>query len=193
MGLQQTQNILANLYTNKSFREDFFKDPERLGNDFKLNSEEINELVKLQKDIDFFAKSLITKRREEVKKILPLILNYLKEKEFNEFFLDFTTNFTPKGIKKHLEDAYCFLVFLEKKAIELSISNIKYRFLKEIIKYEKIHVNRLYLKEKFKVYFLKYKIDDLEKKINDNNYELKLKPTVFLFIEFGNFYKSFYM
>lgn len=186
MGLQQTQNILANLYTNKRFRDDFFKNPEKLGNDFKLNNEEINELVKLQKDIDFFAKSLITKRREEVKKILPLILNYLKEKDFNEFFLDFTTNFTPKGIKKHLEDAYYFLVFLEKKAI-------KYRFLTAIIKYEKIHVNRLYLKENFKIYFLKYKINDLEKKINDNNYELKLKPTVFLFIEFGDFYKSFYL
>lgn len=193
MGLQQTQNILASLYTNKNFRDNFFKDPEKLGNEFKLNSEEINELVKLQKGIDFFAKSLITKRREEVKKILPLILNYLKDKEFNELFLDFTTHFTPKGIKKHLEDAYYFLIFLEKKAIELSTSNIKYHFLKEIIKYEKIHVNRLYLKENFKIYFLKYKTNDLEKKINDNNYELKIKPTVFLFIEFGDFYKSFYL
>lgn len=187
MGLQQTQHILAKLYTETSFRENFFKKPAEVGNEFKLTVEEVNELIKLEKDIVFFASSLITKRREEVKKITPMLLEYLKKPKFNELFLAFSNTFTPKGIKKHLEDAYYFILFLEKKTIK-EIDSI---FLKELIKLEKTHVKRLYLKERFGIYLLKYKTNELEKKIRDNSYVLKFRPSIFMFFEYGDFYKSF--
>lgn len=114
MSLLQQQNFLARLYTDEKLRRDFLSAPEKIGRENNLSKNEIADLTTVLPDeINFFADSLVWKRLREVEKFLPLTKQSLGE-DFTKLFKDFSQNFNPQSIKKHLEDAFEFCAYLEK-------------------------------------------------------------------------------
>lgn len=114
MSLLQQQNFLARLYTDEKLRREFLSAPEKIGRENDLDEFEIADLTAVLPDeIIFFADSLFWKRLREVEKFLPLTKEFIGE-DFTKLFKDFSQNFNPQSIKKHLEDAFEFCEFLEK-------------------------------------------------------------------------------
>ncbi|MFN8670915.1 MAG: hypothetical protein U0457_02385 [Candidatus Sericytochromatia bacterium] len=192
MDLIKIQNLLSKLYTNKKFRDNFFSNYESFLEDYSLNKEDAKEIILKKEEIIFFAKSLIIKRREEVRKIIPLTSIYIKN-TFNELFSSFSEIFTPNGIKKHLEDSYNFLIFLEK-----NLNNDL--LLKNIIKYEKNFLINI-LSPKNNIIYFHYCITDIKKILSLDNLEeknkfikrLKYKPAIFINLKYKNSWFGIYI
>lgn len=124
MSLREQQNLLARLYTDKNLREKFFAEPKKIGFEFELTQKEIHEIVEIApQELNFFAESLFWKRVREVEKFLPFTKKILAE-DFQSLFEQFTQNFNPKSVKKHLEDAFEFCKFLQTNEIPLIAKNI---------------------------------------------------------------------
>jgi hypothetical protein len=115
MSLQKQQDFLAKIYTDEKLRRDFLYAPDEIGGKFGLNENEIGEINEiLPEEISFFAETLLWKRLREVEKFLPLTKNILG-KEFPPLFREFSQNYNPQTVKKHLEDSLEFCRFLQKK------------------------------------------------------------------------------
>jgi len=111
MGLRQQQDVLARLYTDTEFRVRFFAEPEKNGLDAGLSFAEINEISEiLPTELSYFSDSLISKRLREVRKLLPLTVSV--SPDFDDRFRVFSSDFNPKSVKKHLEDALAFSKWL---------------------------------------------------------------------------------
>jgi hypothetical protein len=113
MGLAQTQQVLAQLYTNTDFRERFFANPQAVGTEFELSDEEAQQLAQSAQQINIFANSLKWKRLGELRELLPRTTKVLG-KDFTSLFWQYAETYLPQGIKKHREDAIAFANFLEK-------------------------------------------------------------------------------
>ncbi|MEK7434246.1 MAG: hypothetical protein AABZ74_14035 [Cyanobacteriota bacterium] len=185
MSLKEIQHLLAEIYTNKTLRDDFFNFPNKIANKYNLNDKEIEEILKLKNEIDYFSNTLIFKRREEVKNIIYDITKCIKD-EINELFYNFALDFSPKGIKKHLEDAYYFLIFLEKQ--NLVKNNF---FLKELIKQEKANLKSFYLKPIIKINFFYYDKNELIAYLEKKIVKIKLKLNIRIFFCVNNNIKLF--
>ncbi|MGC2235802.1 MAG: hypothetical protein WA584_06550 [Pyrinomonadaceae bacterium] len=115
MSLLQQQNFLARLYTDENLRKRFLSEPEKIGLENDLTESEIAGLSAIiPEELNFFADSLVWKRLREVEKILPLTRKALSE-NFEEYFRQFSQNYNPKSVKKHLEDAVEFCSFLQNR------------------------------------------------------------------------------
>lgn len=114
MTLATVQQILARLYTHTELRQQFFLNPEVVGQQLGLNSQEIQQLSQLSRQqVELFARSLKHKRLGEVRKLLPLTHQSLGQ-DFTEFFWQYAETFCPTGLKKHKQDAVHFCTFLER-------------------------------------------------------------------------------
>jgi hypothetical protein len=112
MGLQEQQNVLARLFTDPEYRIAFLSDPEGIGNEAGISSDEISDIAGiLPEELSFFSDSLVWKRRREVEKFLPLVRRALGD-DFDRAFREFSASFNPRSVKKHLEDAIEFCKFL---------------------------------------------------------------------------------
>ncbi len=130
MNLQKQQDFLARLFTDESLRRNFLNDAKKIGVENGLTESDIAALENvLPEQLDFFADSLFWKRLREAEKFLPETKNNLKE-NFTNLFREFSRNFNPQTVKKHLEDAHRFCEFLLKKP-DLNSD------LKTVIKFEK--------------------------------------------------------
>jgi len=124
MGLAQTQQVLAQLYTNTNFRERFFANPQ-VGTEFELSADEAQQLAQSAQQINIFANSLKWKRLGEVRELLPRTAKVLG-KDFTSFFWQYAETYLPQGIKKHREDAIAFANFLEKTTSDLVADLVRY-------------------------------------------------------------------
>jgi len=114
MPLRETQNFLARLYTENTFRQNFLSEPEKIGQENNLDKAEIAEILSIfPEELNSFAESLFYKRLREVEKFLPLTKNVLGG-NFEKHFRIFADSFQPSTIKKHLEDAVIFCSYLQK-------------------------------------------------------------------------------
>lgn len=117
MSLLEQQNLLAKLYTEDTFRREFLSNPLKIGAENNLNEAEIAELTEVMpEELNFFSESLFFKRLREVEKLLPLTHKVLAE-NFQIHFRDFTGNYNPQSVKKHLEDAIEFCKYLQTNRI----------------------------------------------------------------------------
>lgn len=129
MSLQEQQNFLARLYTDETLRQSFLQEPEKIGRENDLSEKEIAEIASvIPSELNFFADSLFWKRLREAEKFLPLTKKFLKER-FTELFREFSQVYNPQTVKKHLEDALEFCLFLQN-------AEIKPAFIKDIAKFE---------------------------------------------------------
>ncbi len=112
MSLLEQQNLLARLYTDENFRQRFLSEPEKTGKEIGLSENEITEAAEIIPDeLNFFADSLFWKRLREAEKFLPETKKVLGE-DFTNLFREFSRNYIPQTVKKHLEDAVEFCDFL---------------------------------------------------------------------------------
>ncbi|BBD67325.1 hypothetical protein NIES4072_53810 [Nostoc commune NIES-4072] len=134
MGLAQTQEVLAQLYTNTDLRERFFANPETVGAELGLSCDEAQKLAQLSaKEVNIFANSLKWKRLGEVRQLLPRTARALG-KNFTALFWRYAQTHVPKGIKKHKEDAIAFANFIFKVAQE---ENLDPFWISDLVRYEK--------------------------------------------------------
>ena len=129
MGLLETQNFLARIYTDENLRHAFLKEPERIGLKAGLCKAEIADLTQiLPYELNYFAESLFYKRLHGAEKFLPQVREVLKS-NFENYFHEFANQFIPRSIKKHHEDAVEFCKFLRRKKLEPE-------WAKDVVKFE---------------------------------------------------------
>lgn len=114
MSLLKQQDFLAKLYTDERLRRDFTFDPPKIGAENALTENEIREISAIFHDeINYFAASLWRKRLHEAGKLLPLTKTILSE-DFDESFRRFAQNHRQnKSVRRHLDDAIGFCLFLQ--------------------------------------------------------------------------------
>lgn len=133
MSLKEVQNLLVRLYTDADLRERFLSEPSKIGRQNNLSEKEAEQIAQVLPDeLRFFAESLFHKRLREVEKLLPLTHKVLGE-NFAFTFRQFSNQFTPISIKKHLEDAIEFSRFLQK-------FHLKPLWVADLIKFERVRL-----------------------------------------------------
>jgi hypothetical protein len=156
MGLTQTQQLLAKLYTNTEFRERFFADPETVGAELGINGDEAQQLAQLSaQEVNTFANSLKWKRLAEVRELLPRTARILG-KNLAPLFWQYAKTYFPKGIKKHREDAIAFANFIAEVAQEESIDPV---WVSDLARYEKTWLLANEPKSHLSVCWFHYTID----------------------------------
>ena len=117
MSLLEQQNALARLLTDPELRERFGTEPDVVGGELELQADEIDDLLTVAaSELVIFADSLVTKRFNEVSKLLPITSRVAGE-QFRDLFLEFAPTYNPRSVKKHYEDAVAFSRFMEIKEI----------------------------------------------------------------------------
>ena len=164
MGLAQTQQILAQLYTNSVLRSRFFANPQAVGEELGLNSDEAQQLAKLSaQQVNLFASSLKRKRLGEVRELLPLTHSVLG-KGFAELFWRYAETYIPTGIKKHLEDAIAFSTFIEVTQLE----SINPPWVVDLLRYEKAWLQAAEPSSRLTVCWFRYAIDKLARTVQQD-------------------------
>ena len=179
MSLQEQQNFLARLYTDTYLRRAFLSEPEKIGAENDLSEMETEDLkTVLPEELNFFAESLFWKRLREVEKMLPLSRKFL-EADFIELFREFSQNFNPNTVKKHLEDAIGFGKFLQKSDVSEIIKNVA--------KFEKTKLEFFACGKRFAICRLNYDIEEIAK--NQSNF--RRKKTIAVWLRIGKKTKHF--
>jgi hypothetical protein len=112
MGLTELQPVLARLYTDATFREAFLADPAAFGVAHGLSGPDADAVVRLSvPQVEAFAGSLIAKRRNEVRKLLPVSCDLLGDR-FPRMFQCHARRYVPTGLRKHCDDAVAFAEFV---------------------------------------------------------------------------------
>lgn len=187
MGLLETQNFLARIYTDENLRREFLSAPEKIGHENDLSVAETGEIIEIFPDeINAFAESLIWKRLREVEKILPLTRHVLA-KDFTALFRQYSSTFNPQSVKKHLEDAVMFSRFIERQAV----SGIA----KNIAKYERLNLSFNGENKRFSIAAFDFDIRRFRELAagNNNNLQANIAPkkTFSVRFRFGRIEKQF--
>jgi len=116
MELGKTQALLARLYTDCGFRNRFLKDPESVASEAEITTDDCQRLAQACGDqVIGFARSLLAKRLNEVRPLLPQTARALGAERFQELFLAHAAEYLPVGINKPREDAVEFGKWLERQ------------------------------------------------------------------------------
>jgi hypothetical protein len=119
MGLAQVQSMLARLYVDPALRERFFADPAAVGRELGLDAGEAQELASIpRRQVEQFADSLRRKRRDQVRRVVPMAARALGPR-FPGVFERYATESTPRGSKADLDDAVAFVEALRRWADEV--------------------------------------------------------------------------
>ncbi|MET0753228.1 MAG: hypothetical protein ABWZ66_07635 [Pyrinomonadaceae bacterium] len=184
MSLLEQQNFLARLYTDENLRKSFLAEPEKIGLENDLTEPEIAGLSAIiPEELNFFADSLVWKRLREVEKMLPLTRKALNE-SFEEHFREFSQNYNPKSVKKHLEDAIGFCSFLQNCEIEPV-------WAKDLAKFEQA---RLIFNSKTKDFLLRkfdFDVKEISREDTKARSEFSMRRTFAVWIRVGNKSKHF--
>ncbi|MEH2378531.1 MAG: hypothetical protein V7K27_06450 [Nostoc sp.] len=158
MGLAQTQEVLAQLYTNTDLRERFFANPQAVGAELGLSCDEAQKLAQLSaQEVNIFANSLKWKRLGEVREQLPRTARVLG-KNFTTLFWRYAQTHLPKGIKKHREDAIAFANFIVEVAQQ---EDINPPWVSDLVRYEKTWLLAYEPSSRLSVCWFSYPIDKL--------------------------------
>ncbi|BAY21867.1 hypothetical protein NIES2100_16250 [Calothrix sp. NIES-2100] len=154
MGLAQTQQVLAQLYTNSELRQRFFANPQTVGAELGFSDEETQQLAQISaQQVNIFANSLKWKRLGEVRELLPRTARVLG-KNFNDLFWRYAQTHLPQGIKKHRSDAIAFANFIQAQEIEPA-------WLSDLVRYEKIWLLAYDSPRCLRVCWFRYPVDKL--------------------------------
>ena len=154
MGLVQTQQVLAQLYTNSELRKRFFDNPQTVGAELGLSDEKTQQLAEISaQQVNIFANSLKWKRLGEVRELLPRTARVLG-KNFNDLFWRYAETHIPQGIKKHREDAIAFANFIQQQEIDPD-------WLSDLVCYEKTWLLAYDSRRCLRVCWFRYPVDKL--------------------------------
>ncbi len=184
MSLLDQQNLLAKLYTDENFRREFLSEPEKIGRENFLNEKEISDIKEiLPGEINAFADSLFYKRLREAERLLPLTRKILED-SFENYFREFSSVFNPKSVKKHLEDAFEFSAFLQKKDFETLWIN-------DLAKFEQAKLEFSGFGKNFVVKSFDFDIRGIFLIKNETKIELKKRKTFAVWLRIGKKIKHF--
>ncbi len=184
MGLAQTQDFLAQLYTDSGLRTRFFADPHGVGMAVGLAADLAAQLAELSSDeVTFFAHSLQRKRLNEVRKLLPLTDRALGMR-FVKLFLQYAESHIPKGIKKHGEDALAFAAYVERVA---RAQRVGPAWVVDLIRYESAWVNVHCRPRRWQVRWYRHPVDKLVRGLMDDRGTTVClrRPTIGLWLRFS--------
>lgn len=117
MGLAEVQGALARICIDAMLRDRFFAEPAAVGTELGLNAEEARGLAAVpRRQVERFADSLRHKRRDQVRRIVPIAARAIGESGFAELFERYTTESAPRGSKADLDDAVGFVEALRRWA-----------------------------------------------------------------------------
>jgi hypothetical protein len=109
MGLADVERALARLYTDAALRVRFATDPQQAAAELALSPDDLAYLTEVPAgDIESYARSLVSKRAGEVRKLLPLSCRALGETALRQAFEEHARTYVPTGVHKHVEDALAF-------------------------------------------------------------------------------------
>ena len=81
MGLAEVQGTLARLYVNPALRDRFFADPASVGVELGLGADEARDLAGVsRRQVEQFAGSLRRKRRDQVRRVIPIAARALGDR-----------------------------------------------------------------------------------------------------------------
>jgi hypothetical protein len=117
MGLADVQGALARIYIDPVLRDRLFAEPVAVGTELGLNAEEALGLAAVpRRQVERFADSLRHKRRDQVRRAVPIAARAIGESRFAELFERYTTEAAPRGSKADLDDAAGFVEALRRWA-----------------------------------------------------------------------------
>ncbi len=178
MSLLEQQNFLARLYTDEKLRRAFLSEPSKIGRENLLSEIEITEITEiLPEEISFFAESLFWKRLREVEKLLPLTKK-VSGNDFQTLFREFSQNYNPQTIKKHLEDANEFCTFLRRNDFVSEIA-------KNAAKYEQSKLKFYGFGNNFVVCRLNYDVREIAQTLEVSDFKPKKKTGIAIWIRAG--------
>jgi hypothetical protein len=109
MGLAEVQGALARLAIDPGLRDRFFADPAEAGIELGLVEQEALQLARMPRgQVDQFAESLRRKRRDQVRRVVPITARALGQ-EFPALFERYMNESAPRGSKPGLDDASGFI------------------------------------------------------------------------------------
>jgi hypothetical protein len=109
MGLAEVQAALARLYIDPALRDRFFADPAAVGGELGLGADEACDLAGIsRRQVEQFADSLRRKRRDQVRRVIPIAARALGDR-FAGLFERYTAESEPRGSKADLDDAVGFV------------------------------------------------------------------------------------
>jgi hypothetical protein len=109
MGLAEIQGALARLYVDPTLRDRFFADPAVVGVEVGLDAEEARGLAGVsRRQVEQFADSLRRKRRDQVRRVIPIAARTLGDR-FGRLFERYIAESVPRGSKADLDDAIGFV------------------------------------------------------------------------------------
>ncbi len=184
MGLLEQQNLLARLYTDENFRREFLSAPEKIGKENFLNETEISDIKQiLPGEINAFADSLFYKRLREVERLLPLTRKFAGEK-FESLFREFSREFNPKSVKKHLKDAIEFSGFLQKR-------NLDILWIKDLAKFEQAKLEFSGFGKNFVIKSFDFDLREIFSTEYEMEIKLKKRKTFAVWLRIGKKIKHF--
>ena len=99
MGLAEIQGALARLYVDPSLRDRFFADPAAVGVELGLGAEEARDLAGVsRRQVEQFAGSLRRKRRDQVRRVIPIAARALGDR-FGGLFERYADGLGAAGIE----------------------------------------------------------------------------------------------
>jgi hypothetical protein len=120
MGLAEVQGALARLYIDSILRDRFFAEPVVVGAELGLDAEEALGLARIpRRQVDHFADSLRHKRRDQVRRVVPMAAKAIGSSRFAELFERYAIESAPRGSKADLDDAAGFVEAIGRWATQV--------------------------------------------------------------------------
>lgn len=157
MGLLKTQQFLARLYTDAALRERFFRDPKAVATELGLDPDDAQQLAQLSVSrVSFFAGSLVRKRLNEVRKLLPLSSRVLG-RTFGNLFWRYAETHTLEAYKPHQQDAVNFAIYLQQGVAEYVTPG----WAIDLARYEAAYIETIGLGRRWTVRWFRYPLRKL--------------------------------
>jgi hypothetical protein len=119
MGLGEVQAALARLSVETTLRDRFFADPAAVGSELGLDAAEALGLGAIpRRHIDQFADSLHGKRRDQMRRVVPIATRALG-RQFAALFRRYIDESPPRGSKAELDDAAGFVAAIRRWADQI--------------------------------------------------------------------------
>jgi hypothetical protein len=116
MGLAEVQGTLARLSIDSALRKRFFTDPAAVGAELGLTHYEALDLARIPRhQVEQFADSLRRKRRDQVRRALPITARVLG-RDFELLFERYVDASRPRGSRADLDDAVGFVAAIRQWA-----------------------------------------------------------------------------
>lgn len=119
MGNINIITAVGRLLSCKDLRKSFVKDPEALALELGVDEDERAYFIDIDiGQLEAQAKTLVSKRFHEIKKLLPETTCRLGDKAY-EYFIDYSEQYWPDGSNRHTLDACTFIKYLRSTKVNI--------------------------------------------------------------------------